>query len=81
MSRTETESDNEQHMLQYKQYVKLRSNVRNQIGSRVMNIEPVTVHNTVQDISKNESQPSKDKKSWGLWIKMHNILNHADHFT
>ena len=52
MSRTETESDNEQHMLQYKQYVKLRSNVRNQIGSRVMNIEPVTVHNTVQDISK-----------------------------
>ena len=44
MSRMDTESDKGQYMLQHKQYVKLRSNVRNQTGSRVMNIELVTVH-------------------------------------
>ena len=44
MSRIDTESDKEQHMLQYKQYVKLRSNVMNQTGSRVMKIELVTVY-------------------------------------
>ena len=69
MSRIDTESDKEQHMLQYKQYVKLRSNVMNQTGSRVMKIELVTVHTKHgAGYLINESQPSKDKKSWGLWI-------------